>query len=1753
MADIDRLEVQIEAQATKANNALDALVSRLDKISGSLTRIDSDGLSNLANGIQRLTHASQGLKDVKVPDFTRLSRSLNTLTGVDVQGVSNASRAISTLTANLSQIDAITVDGQGFVNLANAIGSLGRKTVTQAVANIPQLTQGMQNLVTGLNGIGSINFDVTGLANLVSSVTKLGGKAATNAIPNIENLGTALKGLMTTLSTAPTVSRNIIDMTNAMANLASSGSRVSSATTSLSRGFNVLSSSAKTAKKHTLSLASTIGKLYATYWVFFRAFGKLKEAIDISSDLTEVQNVVDVTFGNMKQKVEDLASVSVTEFGMSELTTKQIASRFQAMGTAMGFTQEKMSDMSIGLTKLAADMASFYNVEQEAVAKSLQSVFTGETEPLRKYGIDLTNATLQEWAMKRGIDAKVASMTQAEKTMLRYQYVMESTSAAQGDFARTSGTWANQLRVLTQSFKALGAIVGEVLINAFKPFITALNKVMQKVIQFARTVANALGKIFGWKLEISDTGITNDIDGIAAGAGETEDNLGGAADNAKKLKDYVLGIDELNIISPDDASGAANDLSGALDDLTDMGGADFDLVKTESLFDKYKSDIDTLFELGRYISDALADMLESIDWDSIYQKAENFGKGLAQFLNGLITPRLFYDLGMTIANALNTALHFLDAFGEEFNWVNFGKSIAAGINGFFENFDFALLAKTINVWAHGILDTIITAIDKTDWGMIGTQIGTFLAGIDFLGIGLKIGKAIWKAINAGFELYEGMFEKAPLETALLSLVAITKLLKSDKVKKFAAAIKVAVTNVDLFGKALVGGKAELSAFAAVMPKTASLLGTLKSAFQAFAFGIDNGNIFSGLTLGFDSLKNSMTGLQKGVIGTVTAFAEFGIVKDSVQDLINGTGNLAVNIAELVGAVGIAGVAFSTVLGFPAGIAATVITGLIAGIAGVVSAMNELAENSAMEAVADAMQNPGGVPISELGNGYVAMADEIKAQFDGINQKSQELETTRANIAETTASLDPYVFAIQNGAAVTDESITEMTAAFQRLLTESGSLLEQESLIIFEALAGSLGEAVIAAGGSIDEYILATDRLKSETQRELEEISGSLSELRKDYENNIITQEEYAESMMELIGRYNELTGKGNEVESAMSNLNSVVSAGIDWEAVAPNGKFDPEALANEIEKVGKSFTDTKETVSTSGQEIIDTINSLIEQAQATGDIEAETALTQLLKYQEEELNRQLGEIDRLAGEYTQTIQDDLINKIPEIVDGVEPPNWAQALMGQTEESNVQKALATFQEEWIAPVETSIQEEFGTLGESGKTYASEAMGNILDGLFEYGNTDSASRYDQLRKTLTTDVEGAVKGGLDDAKKGITTSSQAVGNDVTAGIATGINDTTDVVYDAGMNIGEEAEDGARKALDSHSPSRVFISIGQDVVAGFNEGIDGADKTSAITNWMESVKQAFAPEQWTTIFTNMLPAFQQKWLELTEWWNDTAIPEFWETTTEGVFSLDNWLLLFDNMKLGMQTKWDEIFVWWTEEAMPIWWETGVDEYFNLERWLNELENVRLAFDTKWTEIDQLIDLIMTEMMKKMDERMEIIRTGWEEALSNMQEITAVVFGSVRDTAISILDEIIVKIAEVSAAIAELSAGISGLSSSLSGLSGVRVNGISLVSGSIPGFASGGYPETGELFMARENGINEMVGRIGNRNTVANNDQIVAGITAGVASANSEQNDLLREQNQLLMAILEKGFNATVEIDGRELVSAYDRRSARNGFSFT
>ena len=341
-------------------------------------------------------------------------------------------------------------------------------------------------------------------------------------------------------------------------------SAVGTAFKSAATSSGTLSSALKANGLGARSLAAEFGKLYANLWVLLRLFRLGFKAIDIASDLTEVQNVVDVTFGSSVAKMEEFAATSRKTFGISELTAKRYGSQFQAMLKAMDVQSEQLiavnqrlaedsvaasemmskgynitsgdiADMSVNLTKLAADMASFYNQSTDDTAKRLQAgIISGQSRALRQYGLDLTQATLAEYAHSRGINADIQSMTQAEKAMLRYQYALERLSYVQGDFQRTSQTWANQIKLLKQNFQALGGVIGQGLINAFKPAIQRINAAMNTIIALVEKAMNALGKIFGWQVEIGrvSAAIDDDIGGGGGIADGLDDAAGGAGGTA---------------------------------------------------------------------------------------------------------------------------------------------------------------------------------------------------------------------------------------------------------------------------------------------------------------------------------------------------------------------------------------------------------------------------------------------------------------------------------------------------------------------------------------------------------------------------------------------------------------------------------------------------------------------------------------------------------------------------------------------------------------------------------------------------------------------------------------------------------------------------------------------------------------------------------------------------------------------------------------------------------------------------------------------------------------------------------------------------------------------------------------------------------------------------------------------------------------------------------------------------------------------
>lgn len=759
MADIDELQIKIKADSAKASNSIESLVNSMNRLRESIS-FDTAKLSNIASGIRSISDAATGFKGGKSSEITSMVRALNKFSGVDANSIHGISSAVRDLASGIASVKA--VDTSGLISMVSALSKIGGKASTQATKNLPALSAQLQNFVRQMNKIGALNFDMTNMSNLVTSISRLGSVASGRAVTNIPLLADNLKYLFETLSKAPNVSSNIIQMTQALGNLSNrSGGAISGLNTSISSlsgsflGFKTSTGKALIGlKSFTRQILSSMG----IYLGLYGAIRGIKNAIDISSALTEVQNVVDVTFGDMSKKVNEFAQDSIRQFGMSELTLKQTASRFQAMGTAMGIDSslikkaneflnkqtdgyiglsDSMADVSLNLTKLTADMASLYNIDQDVVSQDLAAIFTGQTRPLRDYGLDLTQATLKEWAMKQGLDSDIASMSQAEKTMLRYQYVLANTQAAQGDFARTADSWANQIRILKQSFEQLGSVIGGALINAFKPFVKALNSVLLVVISFVTKVTNALGAIFGWKYEDSGAGLADSFSDAAESAGDVADNTGQAAKNIDKMNKGVRQFDELKLITTNDGSGKKG--SGGSGGGASGGASGGKLVKTDTIFKNYESDIKNLKQLGKYISDALSKAMESINWDKIYSKARNFGKGLADFLNGLINPRLFGNVGKTIAGALNTAIYATLSFGQTFDWSNLGKSLAEGINKFFQTFDFKALAEDINVWVQGVYKTIKTMIENIKWSDVWKGVKDFLSNIDIETVEILLG------------------------------------------------------------------------------------------------------------------------------------------------------------------------------------------------------------------------------------------------------------------------------------------------------------------------------------------------------------------------------------------------------------------------------------------------------------------------------------------------------------------------------------------------------------------------------------------------------------------------------------------------------------------------------------------------------------------------------------------------------------------------------------------------------------------------------------------------------------------------------------------------------------------------------------------------------------------------------------------------------------------------------------------------------
>lgn len=358
-----------------------------------------------------------------------------------------------------------------------------------------------------------------------------------------------------------------------------------------------------------------------------------RQSIETASDLAEVQNVVDTAFGESKQKMEDFADTAVKTYGISKLTAKQTGSNFMAMAAGMGLANDSASDMAMALTGLSADMASFYNVGQDVASTALKSIFTGETETLKQFGIVMTDANLQAYALLKGITKSTADMSQAEKVQLRYNYVMSQTALAQGDFAKTSDSWANQTRILSEQWKEFGATIGTVLMNVLLPAVKAINSVLSQLISLAQGAARALSEAFG--LELSNS--ADEAQSIMKSTSQVADNYSDIADNAQQTQEAQEGslasFDQMNKLN-DESKSDSTGVSGAGEIMQPSGtSVEVDTGKADKKLSDFFKSVRTQFEkladyLDKNFKPIFADIWSGLERESIE---------LAQILGGVFS------------------------------------------------------------------------------------------------------------------------------------------------------------------------------------------------------------------------------------------------------------------------------------------------------------------------------------------------------------------------------------------------------------------------------------------------------------------------------------------------------------------------------------------------------------------------------------------------------------------------------------------------------------------------------------------------------------------------------------------------------------------------------------------------------------------------------------------------------------------------------------------------------------------------------------------------------------------------------------------------------------------------------------------------------------------------------------------------------------------------------------------------------------
>lgn len=736
---VDGIEIQIQSDASKACAEIDKLIGKLGAISANLMSVNTNGLNALSNGVVKLGASMKSFKsDASSKDFTNLSANLGKLSKINTSQIFALSNALVSIGNGTTKMSAQALSSaQGISELAKAINTFGHKTTGAAVANIPMITN-------------------------------------------------AFTSMITQLSKAPQVSQSTIQLANAMALLAKQGSAVGVAGRALNNATSVNTKPVKQARVHlnnytnsayratkaNHSLAYSFGMFYANFFLLIRGIKALGKAITSTMDYIETYNYFNVIndkvgqefsdgFAEMgyesaeayadsfKQRLNaltgemtgysigDNGSLNMTDsvgLGLDPNSIMNYQASIMSITNAIGLTGEVSLATARAMSMLSADMSSLKNVDLETVMTNLQSGLIGQSRALYKYGIDITNNTLQTYAFANGIEKSVSEMTQSEKMQLRLLAILDQSKVAWGDMANTVGGVANQYRIFKQQVSNLARTIGAIFLPVVQTVLPYINGFIIALQRLFTWVGNLLGVDWDNLMDGISSGYTDSgLDALADSAEDVTDGLGNASDAAKKLNKQLLGYHELNVLSTKDeesggggsgaASGGGIDLSGAIN----ASMADYQAV-----------------------------------WDKAYEQMENRAQEFADRISRIFEPikKLFRDISIG-------------------DWFAVGGDIS----------DIAIK----------IFNFLSSSLKKIDWNKIGRNIGELLSGINWTGILMSAGNFFETLVDSAIDLWKGSFDAAPIETLILSALALLKFIGAGNAIWTAIETSFSAT---LFGKSI---------------------------------------------------------------------------------------------------------------------------------------------------------------------------------------------------------------------------------------------------------------------------------------------------------------------------------------------------------------------------------------------------------------------------------------------------------------------------------------------------------------------------------------------------------------------------------------------------------------------------------------------------------------------------------------------------------------------------------------------------------------------------------------------------------------------------------------------------------------------------------------------------------------------------------------------------------------------------------------